>query len=145
MPRTKKKRASASEAPPIQPELPKPTAKELRKAETKRQFDVLNHLARTFWEGIGLHKFQTLSTFKLILDRDGGCTTPVEHFVVSLIHLYQDRDDHGEGLTLEDIQWAMKENLTNDEALSQAIEDAHWLANRYPLPESSAEPALKNS
>jgi hypothetical protein len=67
------------------------------------------------------------------------------HFLVSLIHLYQDRDDDGEGLTLEDIQWAIKENLTNDEALSQAIEDAHWLANRYPLPEPSGEPATQQS
>jgi hypothetical protein len=138
MPQTKQKPAAATQAQPIQAEPSKPTPKELRRAETKRQFQALNHLAKTFWEDMGLYNFQALTTFKLILDRNRGSNTPVENFLVTLIHVYESRDDDGKGLTLQDIQWQMEQDLTDHEALSGAIRDAHFMASCYPLPESSA-------
>ena len=98
-----------------------------------------------FHEEISLYDFETLKTFKLILDRDGGSNTPVEHFLVSLIHLYGYHDADGEGLTLEDIQWEMQQDLLDNDALTQTIKDAHFMASRYPLPEPTAEPAPENS
>ena len=130
MPETKMKPA----ATPKQPEAPQPTAEELRKAETEREFQTLNHLAKTFWEEMSLHHFQALKTFKLILDRDAGSTTPVEDFLTSLIHLYQLRDDEGKGLTLKDIEWRMHQDLLDEDALPRAIREAHFVASRYPLP-----------
>jgi hypothetical protein len=143
MPQTKQKPAAATEAQPIQPEPPKPTAKELREAETQCQFKALEGFARMFHEEISLHDFQTLKTFKLIMDRNAGCNTPVENFLVDLIHLYEIRDANGEGLTLEDIQSEMQQDLIDNDALSGAIKDAHFIASRYPLPEPSGEPALE--
>jgi hypothetical protein len=80
MPQTKQKPAAATEAQPIQPEPPKPNPTELREAETKRQFETLETLARMFHEEMSLHDFQTLKTFKLILDRNRGSSTLIEKF-----------------------------------------------------------------
>jgi len=142
---TKQKPAAPPEAQPMQPEPPKPTRAELRKAETKRQFEALRSVAKTIYDDMDPHSFQALKTFKLILDRDKGCTTPVEDFLVNLIHVYEYRNDDGEGLTLEDIQREMEEHLLDGNALSGAIRDAHFMARRYPLPEPTAEPGLENS
>ena len=94
---------------------------------------------------MGPYNFQTLKTFKLILDRNRGSRTPIESFLVGLVYLYQSSDDNGKGLTLKDIEWEMRQELLDSDALTQTIKDAHFMASRYPLPESTAEPALENS
>lgn len=144
MPQTKQKPAADAAAPPIQPEPQKPNPTELREGETKRQFEALEGFARMFNEEMSLHDFQTLKTFKLILDRNRGSSTPIESFLLGLVYLYQSSDDNGKGLTLEDIQWEMRQELLDSDALTQTIKDAHFMASRYPLPEPTAEPTQQS-
>jgi hypothetical protein len=64
---------------------------------------------------------------------------------VGLVYLYQSSDDNGKGLTLKDIDWEMRQELLDSDALTQTITDAHFMASCYPLLEPAAESALANS
>lgn len=133
MPRTKQKPAQPVAAQPIRTEPPQPTSKELREARIKRQFEAVEELAQVFIKDITSVHFELLKTFKLILDRSRGCTTPVEEFIESLVMRYGWRDDEGKGLTIEDVEREMADLRSAD--LAGEIEQAHFMANRYPLPE----------
>jgi hypothetical protein len=134
--KTKPKPAAPSAEP--KPEVvqlvePQPTARELRRAEVNHQLEALREFAKV--TDLGLIDFERLKTFKLILDRNTGSNTPIEEFITSLVDTYERRDEDGEGLTLEDIQWHLQQSITDDSNLKRAIENAHFLAARYPLPE----------
>jgi hypothetical protein len=145
MPTTKTKtKPAARSAEPIQPEPPQPTAGELRRAETKRQFQALHDFAEIIRD-VDECDFGSLKTFKLIMDRNRGCNTPIEEFITNLVMMYGLRDDDGKGLTLEDIQFDMRQFIIDDGAMERAIRDAHYMASRYPLPEpEKADTASSN-
>ena len=118
----------------LKPQSPPGETSSVPRSSALREFiDVLDSISET--------DLETLATFKLIMDRDRGCTTPVETFLVSLVRDYGMYDNDGEGLTLENIEFEMKQHLLDDGALSRAIEEAHFLASRYPLPKSNGEAA----
>src|SRR5690349_10068878 len=77
--------------------------REARMAVLKRDAQVIRDLLGDL-DGHDLEAFQTL---RLILDRDHGCTTPVEEFLAKLIHVYAWADAGGRGLTVDDIETEM--------------------------------------
>jgi hypothetical protein len=133
MPRTKQKPAQPVAAQPIQPEPRQPTPRELRQADTKRQFQALQGFAKAFVDDIDPVHFEMLRIFKLILDRNKGCTTPIEDFFENLVHMYAIRDDEEKGMTIADVEWEMEQ--LRDADLPGEIAQAHFMANRYPRPE----------
>src|SRR6267143_242309 len=110
------------------------SARELRQAESSRQFEALSGFAKVI-NDMNASDFELLQTFKLIIDRCRGCNTPIEEFITSLVLMYGLHDDDGQGLTLKDIQFEMDQDIIDDRAMERAIEDAHYMASRYPLPQ----------
>jgi hypothetical protein len=139
--RTIKQPAAATEAPQ-QPEPPQPTARELRIAEIQRHLEAIQE-ARAFFDGMSPERFYLLLTFKQIIDNHRGCTTPVEEFISHLVWLWGREDENGQGLTVEDIESAMEQLREAD--LSEEIKNAHWMAARYPLPESKTPEATEEA
>jgi hypothetical protein len=138
MPQTKttQTKPAAPEAP--QPEPRKPTAMDLRHSEAKRQLAALQEFIDAF-NDMSLVQFDTLKTFKLIQDRNNGCTTPIEEFIVSLVHRYEWADAEGLGLTLDQITLEVEELVQSN--VPEEIRRAHFMASRYPLPEPEANTA----
>jgi len=130
MAQTKTKQPTAAAEVP-QPEPRKPTPMELRHKEAQRQLDVLQEFIGEFAD-MSLVKFDTLKTFKLILDRAHGCTTPIEEFIINLVWRYEWAEADGRGLTLNDITSEVNDLSRAD--LDEEVRRAHLTASRYPLP-----------
>jgi hypothetical protein len=113
-----------------QPEQPEERTHQEREAERQRRFDALS----PFLERLDPIKLESLLTFKRILDRDRGCTTPVESFIEGLVNDYKCEDEAGRGLTLIGVEWRLAQFR---QEYSSAIEQARFIANRYALSEAS--------
>jgi hypothetical protein len=127
---TKPKQPAAT-VQPIQPALP-----ELTTEQHQENFR-LRHLGEFIHDisDMPLFKLRELQTFKLIMDRDHGCTTPIESFFDTLVTRYQWRNEKGQGMTVADVDDAV-DDLKRDD-LSGEIRQAHFIASRYP-PEPEA-------
>lgn len=142
MPTKPKTKPAAAKAPPISDTFPTldemrhPNPTKIRQLEDERQLKMLQEFIGAFGN-MSLTDFEDLKTFKLILERERGCNTPVEEFLVNLIERYGWRDDHGKGLTVEEIKKETDELCAGD--LQREIEHAHFMAQRYPLPTSKTE------
>ncbi len=133
---TTKPKPAAAEAP--KPEPPKPTVKELRDAECTQQLETLRRLASEFGD-MSRTDFENMKTFWLILSRNKGCTTPIEEFIAGLVETYDWADQEGKGMTLEQVEHEMDELRGNH--LADEIEQAHFMASRYPLPKAETADA----
>ena len=131
MPQTKTKPA----AQPIKPTLPELTTEQHQENFRLRHLGELIHDISE----LPLFKLKELQTYKLIMDRERGCTTPVEAFIEGLVVHYQGRDEKGQGLTMDDIKFQM--NQLGEQDLREALETAYFMTDRYPRPEPEAERA----
>ncbi len=75
------------------------------------------------------HHMNELATFARILKRNAGCNTPAEEFICGLMLHYQHQDAKGIGLTPDDVEWELS---TFRENFDSAVEDAQFIASRYP-------------
>ena len=123
MPQTKTKPA----AQPIQPAPPQLTQQQKEAADEKLRLQLLGEFISDVTD-MPLYRLNDLVTFKLIMNREHGCTTPIEAFFDRLISRYQHLDGKGKGMTVEDVEWAM-EQVKNDD-LSGEIAQAHFMASR---------------
>lgn len=127
------KRPAKLPTPAVEPPLPAPTLprRELRRQaaeDTRRALWDLFHLAERLTDELDSNRIETLETMKLIIDRDKGCSTPVEAFITSLIMMYAHYDDDGQGLTPKDIEIRIKEFRDDYET---GVRDAHFIASRH--------------
>jgi hypothetical protein len=132
MPKTKTKPAAGETKPP-QPELTRQEVLNARRAKDERKFQELRGFIDVLESIPDAHDLALLETFRLILVRSRGCTTPIEDFLESLILLYKVSDEDGTGMTLEDIEHKLVQLREND--LADTIETAYFLTDRYPRPE----------
>jgi hypothetical protein len=131
MPKTKT--TPAAEAPPIQPEPAQLTEQQKEEAEEQLRCQVLGELIATISE-LSRHKLWLIQTFEAIVERERGCTTPIEAFIESLVMHYGVTDKNGEGLTIEQIKFQMDQHI-REQDVRDTLETAYFLTDRYPRPE----------
>ena len=119
-------------APTPAPAAAQPDPDEYRahQAALKQRVKVIKDLFGDISEG----DLEMMETAKLINAREKSGSTPVESFIWNLLLVYRLRENVGKGMTLEQIE---QEITTLREDYSAAIDDAHFIADRYPRPEAS--------
>ncbi len=120
--------------PPVSEPKPQPASSGLPAATVERKDTVARHFEALqgvlgLLNNLDNYDLRQLEMFRLILSRDRGFLTPVEAFLCELVRLYGANDDAGDGLPLEDIEEAVNDLR---ESLPGAIEQARFLADRYP-------------
>jgi hypothetical protein len=82
------------------------------------------------------HQLAAIETVLLIQSRTfAGVDGPVEIFIADLVSEYAHAEDRKEGLTIEYIENRLAELREN---MSYALQEAYFLADRYPRPQTSS-------